>query len=105
MKRLIPFSLLALALISGAAVAADKDKPTGSAATFEALDKDSDQRVSESEAGVDRTLSARFASLDADGDGYLTKGEFRARSKSEPRSTSEPATRPMPEPPTREPYR
>jgi hypothetical protein len=97
MKRLIPFSLLALVLISSAAVAADKDRPTGSAATFEALDKDSDQRVSESEAVVDRTLSARFASLDANADGYLTKSEFRARPKSEPR--------PMPEPATREPYR
>jgi hypothetical protein len=95
MKRLIP--LLALVLISGAAIA-DNDKPTrGTAATFEALDKDSDQRVSQSEAAADQNVSARFASLDVDGDGSLTKREFTARAKPESRST--------PEPTTSEPYR
>lgn len=90
MKQLIP--LLALALICSAAIADDKDKPArGTAATFEALDKDSDQRVSQSEAAADQNVSARFASLDADSDGYLTKREYTARS--------------MPEPATREPYR
>lgn len=90
MKKLIP--LFALALISGAAIADDKDQPTGSAATFEALDKNSDQRLSQAEASVDENVSVRFASLDSNADGYLTKREYKARSKSEPRSMPEPAT-------------
>lgn len=52
MKKLIP--LIALALISGAAIAADKDKPMReTAATFDSLDQNHDQRISQSEAAGD----------------------------------------------------
>jgi hypothetical protein len=95
-KKLIP--LLAFALISSTAIADDKDKPAGSSASFEALDKDSDQRLSQAEAAADQNASARFTSLDADGDGYLTKREFKVRSKSEPRPMSEPPMRDNPRP-------
>jgi Ca2+-binding EF-hand superfamily protein len=82
MNKLIP--LIILALMSGAAIAGDKDKPmreTG--ATFETLDQDRDQRISQSEAAGDESVAASFAALDADGDGALTKREFKAGPKSD----------------------
>jgi hypothetical protein len=99
MKKLT--TLIILALISGAAVAADKDKPMRetTAATFDALDQNRDQRISQSEAAGDESVAAQFAALDANGDGALTKREFTGGAKpdkSEPRS--------MPKQPTPEPY-
>lgn len=99
MKKLIP--LIVLALISGAAMAGDKDKPTReTAATFEALDQNRDQRISQSEAAGDESVAASFAALDADGDGALTKREFKAGAKSD---KSDP--RGMPKQPTPDAYR
>lgn len=96
MNRLIP--LIILALMSGAAVAADKDKPMReTAAAFEALDQNRDQRISQSEATGDASVAARFAALDANGDGALTKREFTASEKPEPREN-------MPKQPRPEPY-
>jgi Ca2+-binding EF-hand superfamily protein len=99
MKKLIP--LIMLALISGAAMAGDKDKPMRetTAATFEALDQNQDQRISQSEAAGDQNVAARFAALDANGDGALTKREFAVTAKpdkSQQRSMPEQQTRPDP---------
>jgi hypothetical protein len=97
MKKLIP--LIALALISGAAIAGDKDKPMReTAATFDSLDQNHDQRISQSEAAGDESVAARFAALDADGDGALTKREFTASAKPEPRDMHK---QPTPDPYTR----
>lgn len=97
MNKLI--SVIMLALISGVAMAGDKDKPMReTTATFEALDQDHDQRISQSEAAGDAKVAAQFAALDANGDGALTKREFAAGAKSE---KSEP--RNMPKQPS-EPY-
>lgn len=59
-------------------VANDSPRPAvvATIATFEALDRNADQRLSRSEAGYDRLLSAIFADSDADGDGFLTRGEY-----------------------------
>lgn len=48
----------------------------GSIATFASLDRNADERVSRSEAGYDRVLSAIFADSDTDGDGFLTRVEY-----------------------------
>jgi hypothetical protein len=80
MRALIPISALALALGSGAAFAGGNDlHKNGSAAQFESLDRNSDQRLSQQEAQSDENVSGKFAALDVDGDGYVTKREFKAR--------------------------
>jgi hypothetical protein len=45
-------------------------------ATFESLDKNSDNKVSVNEAAVDDHLFVAFKSLDGDKDGELTREEF-----------------------------
>jgi hypothetical protein len=45
-------------------------------ATFESLDKNSDDKVSINEAAVDDHLFVAFKSLDGDKDGELTRDEF-----------------------------
>jgi len=43
-----------------------------------------DQRISKAEAAQRKDLRRRFAAVDADQDGYLTKAEFAARPSEEP---------------------
>jgi Ca2+-binding EF-hand superfamily protein len=76
-------SVLLLAILSiGAASADDKEKSTASAdATFKSLDRDTDERLSKSEAAGDKMLSEHFTAVDADSDGYLTKREYTAHMK------------------------
>lgn len=54
-----------------------KDK-IASANSFAALDRNSDNRISRSEAGFDRRLSETFAEIDTDGDGFVSIAEFNA---------------------------
>lgn len=101
MNKLIP--LIILALMSGAAMAGDKDKPMREAgATFEALDQNHDQRISQSEAAGNESVAASFAALDADGDGALTKREFKAGAGAK---SDKPDPRDMPRQPTPDAYR
>jgi EF hand len=86
MRALLP--LLALSIFSVGAVADDREEDEdetarGTSATFEAMDKDSDQRLSQTEVAKDPMLSARFDSADVDGDGYLSKREWAASSRTE----------------------
>ena len=85
MTRYILTSALALALAAGVAVADDKDK-SSTAATFESLDRNSDQQLSQSEASSDEYASSRFAALDTNRDGFLSKREYGGHMKqTEPR--------------------
>jgi Ca2+-binding EF-hand superfamily protein len=61
--------------------AADSQARTSESA-FSALDRNSDHRVSRTEAGVDRHLSEDFAYIDTDGDGYISATEYAARTRS-----------------------
>lgn len=94
MNALVCAPVVSLMLISGVVSAEDRsDKTSRVVAAFKALDRDGDQRISQSEANADQRVSARFASLDVNGDGYLSMREY-AGSKS---------PGPMPEATTREP--
>lgn len=91
MTRFILVSALALAFAGAAAAVDDNDEPSTTAA-FESLDRNNDQQLSQSEASADEKVSSRFAALDADRDGLLTKREYGAyMKKTQPR--------PMPEDP------
>jgi hypothetical protein len=52
-----------------------------SRATFSVLDTDKDGRVSSMEADADAGFDAGFASMDANGDGFVTDTEYRAQTK------------------------
>jgi hypothetical protein len=78
MQGLVCMGMLA---ITSCAVAHASDLPRQPAvaraiASFDALDRNADRRLSRSEAGFDRVLAAIFADSDVDGDGYLTPSEY-----------------------------
>jgi Ca2+-binding EF-hand superfamily protein len=78
-------ALIAATLLAATAMAGDnKDKhdTKSSAATFESLDKNADSQISKTEAAADKTLSNSFAAADTNGDGYLSKAEYMALTKS-----------------------
>jgi hypothetical protein len=47
-------------------------------ATFESIDRNADHRISRTEAGTYKKLLDRFAQVDTDGDGFVSKDEFDA---------------------------
>ncbi len=76
-------ALAAAGLFSTALMAGDAQHTS----TFEALDKNSDQQISKSEAQSDSKLSDSFASADTNGDGYLSKSEYRTKMDSAGKSS------------------
>jgi hypothetical protein len=81
MRTMIPIFVASVLTITSAN-AEDKDKSMArEETTFKALDRDSDQRLSKSEATGDKMLTDHFAMIDADADGYLTKREYTAHIK------------------------
>jgi hypothetical protein len=50
---------------------------------FEALDANSDGRITSTEARADRVLSSKFAMVDKQGKGYISKEEYQVYVKSE----------------------
>jgi len=79
-----PLVLIALTLAGTSAALAENPAPARrvsiqqSPATFEALDRNADQQISRTEAGVARKLSDRFAYADSNADGFLSKSEYSA---------------------------
>ena len=72
-------ALLAGAMLATGAVAGDKDHSMKSAdQKFDRLDANQDSAISQTEASKDEKLVATFASVDADGDGQLSRKEFTA---------------------------
>ena len=57
-------------------------------ATFESLDKDSDGRISKSEAAANANVTAQFSSYDINGNGFIERDEVssanNSRSKTPP---------------------
>ena len=78
-------------LATGAVAGGDKDHSMTSAdQKFDQLDSNQDRSLSKSEAAQDETIAATFASIDADGDGKVSRSEFTAHlAESEGQSESE----------------
>ena len=80
---------LATSLLAAAAAwaAPAEDLPVRSTedveVVFKSLDRNSDRKISRSEASMKGSVSKRFDGIDSDGDGYLSKQEFAARPSSE----------------------
>jgi Ca2+-binding EF-hand superfamily protein len=78
------FLLVVGPLLLSPALADDKQKETEQTqAKFEALDRDSDRLISQSEAKSNRDLSRRFAAVDANADGFVSASEYMARPSGE----------------------
>ncbi len=82
----------ALAAISLCTAAGAGDRPQVAkakvdAAAFASLDRNGDNQISRTEAGVDRKLSEGFAYIDTDGDGFISRAEFLAQSEPQPDPT------------------
>ena len=75
----IQVSVALAALVAGAALAAQPAKPS-----FEALDKNSDGKVSLNEAADNDGLFVAFKSLDTNKDGMLSPEEFAAFQRDKP---------------------
>lgn len=82
--------LASLALAGTAAAGEGEGRPNGAHGAkgggkrghaLKALDKDGDGRISKAEAAGHEKLAARFASLDTNSDGYLTREELKAGHK------------------------
>ena len=50
---------------------------------FKSPDRNSDRKISRSEASMKGSVSKRFDGIDSDGDGYLSRQEFAARPTAE----------------------
>jgi len=80
---------LATSLLAAAAAwaAPAEDLPVRSTedveVVFKSLDRNSDRKISRSEASMKGSVAKRFDGIDSDGDGYLSKQEFAARPSSE----------------------
>ena len=77
-------AVTAIALLTLAAIAGDKDKtaaPMGSTSGhFDKMDTNRDGRISQSEASTDPRLV--FSTVDKDGNGYLDSNEYSQRDMS-----------------------
>lgn len=82
MNRLVV--LIAAGLLASAAAAQHKPQVARakvSESTFASLDKNADQQISKTEAGMDRKLSDGFAYVDTNGDGFISREEYFAQNK------------------------
>ena len=74
---------IAIALLPLAAAVAQSPTPDPAqpaqdqqqGATFESLDKDSDGRISKSEAAVNANVTAQFSKYDINGNGFIERDE------------------------------
>ena len=73
------------ALLATAAIAGDKEIKEGSADTFKTLDADGDGKISKTEATANASVASNFESLDGDSDGFVSKSEFKRNTMPKPK--------------------
>ena len=85
MKTTLVLAALALSVSALAQEPARTPPPTSGAASqwpsFESLDTNADGRLSSTEAQTAPTVAAKFATLDKQGKGYVTKEEYMSQAK------------------------
>jgi len=76
-RLMIAGTVAALLPIAGAFAQSSTpaQEPQQQGATFESLDKDSDGRISKSEAAANANVTAQFSSYDLNGNGFIEKDE------------------------------
>jgi Ca2+-binding EF-hand superfamily protein len=77
--------LCSAALLSTAAMAEDTQRTKSSSDSFTTLDADGDGKVSKEEAAGHETIANSFDKLDQDRDGFVTKKEFRRNTMPKPK--------------------
>jgi hypothetical protein len=91
-RLLLAGTVAALLPLAGAFAQSPTPDPTQPAqdsqqgATFESLDKDSDGRISKSEAATNANVTAQFSKYDLNGNGFIEKDEVTTANTSQPTS-------------------
>jgi Ca2+-binding EF-hand superfamily protein len=80
--------LFSAALLSTATLAADKPDARGSSDVFKTLDADGDGKISKSEAESNQSFAGSFDRLDGNKDGFVTKREFQRNTRAKPKAGS-----------------
>lgn len=75
-SRTMIFSLLIVTCLAAASGIRCEPLSGVDLPAFESLDRNNDGRLSRSEAGFDRFMSAHFAESDVNADGFLTRAEY-----------------------------
>lgn len=88
-SALLFFALAAMMYATAGAAESPATLPDAKAirlaeAKFHSLDRNDDLRISKDEAASEKALADRFAAVDSDGDGFLSKSEYEARPSAEP---------------------
>ena len=91
-RLLIAGSIAALLPLAGAFAQSSAPAQTEPAqqqgATFESLDKDSDGRISKTEASANANVSQQFARYDKNGNGFIERDEVTAANTAPPEPPS-----------------
>jgi Ca2+-binding EF-hand superfamily protein len=80
--------LFSAALLATAALADDKPAASSAGDVFKSLDADGDGKISKSEAESNQSFAGSFDRLDGNKDGFVTKREFQRNTRAKPRSES-----------------
>jgi Ca2+-binding EF-hand superfamily protein len=78
-KMIAVLASLCLCMLANAESPANAAKINATPASFAELDKNADNQISKTEAGVDRKLSDVFAYVDTNGDGFISRSEYLAQ--------------------------
>jgi Ca2+-binding EF-hand superfamily protein len=83
-KLIVVLAGLCLCTLANAETPANVAKINATPASFAGLDKNADNQISKTEAGVDRKLSDVFAYVDTNGDGFISRSEYLAQTGDTP---------------------
>lgn len=72
---------IGLALCAVTSIATAEERIATAAPAFDQLDRNSDDRLSRTEAGYNRQLQDMFVESDVDGDGFVTRSEYENATK------------------------